>query len=82
MGVHVVNVAIRDISATGDVIINKNATIAEVATSSKEHRIIPDTTHAPNSANHPTVKQYLISEDSSGYNLVHMDQYFIITSDA
>ena len=44
-----------------------------------EHRVIPDS-DAPNSAGFPTVKDYLVAEDGSSFNLLHIDQYMIITS--
>jgi hypothetical protein len=47
----------------------------------QEHRVIPDT-DAPNSAAFPTIKDYLVAEDGAGFNLLHMDQYMIVTSDA
>jgi hypothetical protein len=46
-----------------------------------EHRILTDS-DVPNSAGNPTIKDYLVAEDAGGFNLVHMDQYIIVTSDA
>ena len=79
MAIHIVNTALRDVTPDGTVIIDKAATIGEVITSSKEFRVIPDVGHAPNSDNHPTVKTYLIAEDSAAYKLIYMDQHTIIT---
>jgi hypothetical protein len=45
---------------------------------STEQRVIPDATNT-NTANYPTTSAYLALEDLSGYNLVHIDQTYIIT---
>ena len=43
-----------------------------------EHRIIVDS-DVDSSANNPTIKAYLVLEDTAGFKLVHMDQYIIVT---
>lgn len=46
-----------------------------------EHLIIPDS-QIPNSAGYPTIKEYLELEATSGYELRHLDQSFVITYQA
>ena len=75
--VHVVYV--RQMQVVGGNVINKSeATIAQMANASMEMRIIPDN-DVPNSANNPNIKDYLVAEDGSGFNLVHMDNTIIVT---
>jgi hypothetical protein len=45
---------------------------------STEHRVQPDTT-IPNTAGHPTLKDYLELEATSGFKFKHLDQTYIIT---
>jgi hypothetical protein len=79
---------IRLVNVSSDnVIIYKNkSTIDKVINSSE---MLPrvfeyESGSAPNAASGddssaPSIHEYLNSEDSDGYNLVHLDQYFIIT---
>lgn len=43
-----------------------------------EQRIIPDTS-VPNSANYPTISDYLTAEATSGFQPVQVGQTFIVT---
>lgn len=80
MSIHVVNVGVFPVDATGHVIDkrSKNTTIGTMSSTSSEHRIIPDIAIST-SANYPTIKAYLEAEESAGYLLQHMDQSFIVT---
>jgi hypothetical protein len=84
MAIHVVNVGIFPVDAAGNVLEkrSKNTTLKEMMTANTEHRVIPDVSHAPNSAAYPTVKAYLIAEEAAGYLLQHLDQYTIVTRHA
>lgn len=57
----------------------QNVSIGETLRFSTEHRVIRDP-DIPNTANNPTVDDYIRAEDASGFTLVHLDQYKIITS--
>ena len=78
MAIHYVNVSTMHVNSLGGVLPD-NMTIAQRAHSDYSHRIIADAT-VPNSAGNPTIKDYLVLEDAAGFNLVHMDQYTIVTS--
>lgn len=77
MAVHVVYV--RQMQVVNDKVIDKNAaTIAQMAKASMEMRIVEDD-DVPNSSGSPTIKDYLVKEDASGYDLAHMDNTIIVT---
>ena len=53
-------------------------TINDVLNYEEEHRIIVDP-DIPNSADNPTIKEYIEAESTSGFLFKHIDQYMIIT---
>lgn len=55
-----------------------NKSLKEALNFTTEHRIIPDAS-IPNSANYPTIQQYLTLEAASGFQPVQVAQYFVIT---
>ena len=77
--VHVVYTSPQQV-LNGVVIQKSSATIAQVAKSDMEVRIIEDSTIV-SSTDNPNIKDYLIAEDAAGFNLIHMDNTTIITSD-
>jgi hypothetical protein len=78
MPVHVVNVQLVNVDASGSVLVNKTGTIAQVMTSDTDRRIAFNP-NVDNSADWPTIEAYLMAEDDDGFKLVHMDQYIIVT---
>ena len=82
MTIHTAKIGLVNVDATGNIVLKSSSTIAQIATSSTEHRILTDLTHAPNSANHPTLESYLTLEASAGFGLVHLDQTYVITQHA
>ncbi len=80
MAIHVAIVQRVRVMSNGTIIEgDSGADFMDVATSSVEMRVRPDVAHAPNTANWPTIKDYLIAEDGSGYTLRHMDNVYIVT---
>jgi hypothetical protein len=90
MAIHVAQVALlqRD-EVTGEIFNKESSQINKFLTQKQpvktrartfttEHRII-ESADIPNSTNNPTIKEYLVAEDASGFSLVHIDQTFIIT---
>lgn len=77
MAIHVVYVRQMQV-VNGQVIDKEDATIAQMTKASMEMRVVPDS-DAPNSANRPSIKDYLVAEDSGGFELVHMDNTIIVT---
>jgi hypothetical protein len=82
MAVHVAYVGLVPVDATGNIVVKNSSTIKTMMLASTEHRVLYDATYAPNGAGTPTIAEYLTLEDAGGFNLVLMDQYMIITSDA
>jgi len=78
MAVHVVYVRPMQI-VDGQVINKESATINQMSNASMEMRVIADP-DVPNSAGHPTIKDYLVAEDGSGFSVSHIDNTMIITS--
>lgn len=77
MAVHVVYVRPMQV-VNGSVVDKEEATINQMANATMEMRVVPDT-DAPNSADSPTIKDYLVAEDGSGFDLVHIDNTIIVT---
>ena len=81
MQVHVARVGFLKVDAQGNV-INKESpttTIKTHLTGSHEHRIIPNVSLIPNTANSPDIKTYLELEAGNDYVLEYMDQNTVIT---
>ena len=81
MAIHVARTGIVTVNAAGTVKPKTQMTIGEVGTSSSEFRVLVDTSIA-NTAGYPTVGDYLVAEAAAGYNLIHLDQTYVITSNA
>ena len=82
MAIHVAQICIIPISPSGSVLTpGSDYTVQQRMNASSEPRILLDAA-IPNSANYPNIPTYLIAEDASGYNLLHMDQTYIITSNS
>lgn len=84
VGIHIARTAFLPISRVTGSVVDKNAagtTIKDVMQTENRHVVLPDTSN-PNTANHPTVDQYLILEAASDYVLYHLDQNMIVTYDA
>lgn len=75
---HVARVGLIHTSPTGTTVNKNSAIIQEVLDATQEPRIIEDS-EISNSSNNPTIKDYLELEEDSGFTLVHMDQYIIVT---
>lgn len=79
MTVHVVTITPQTVYA-GTVTPKTSLTIGQAANSSSEMRVLPDAS-VPNSANRPSIKEYLEAEYTAGFKLVHMSNTLIITDD-
>lgn len=79
MAVHVAYIGMININSLGNVVDRTTASIAEVAASSVQPRVIYDATYAPNAVNNPTVEEYLTLEDSAGFTIVAVTNTMIIT---
>jgi len=75
---HIARVSLIPASPSGSIVNKNNATIQEVLNATQEPRIIQDD-NIPNSTGNPVIKTYLEAEENSGFYLVHIDQYMIIT---
>ena len=80
MAVHVVYARPMTV-LNGTVISKETATIAQVAASNTEVRVMADA-GIPSSAGNPTIKAYLDAEMVAGFELRHMNNNMIITYDA
>ena len=90
MAIHVAQIVLVHVdSITGEVFVKdssqmnkftspKSPTVTARREYSTEHRILPDAT-IPNSADYPTIPEYLTLENTGGYQFVHMDQTYVIT---
>ena len=79
MPVHVVYVRPMPVGPDGNVVDKNNASIAEMTMVDQEMRVVEDVAHAPNSSGNPSIKDYLVAEDGSGFSLAHMDNTIIVT---
>lgn len=78
--VHVVSLEMVRVARDGSVyhITNTTKSIKETLTFSTDWRITPDT-DIPNSANYPTLKDYLNLEAAAGFAPVQVTQNTVIT---
>ena len=78
---HVARVNNIPVSAMTGKTVNKNtATIQQMLTTSTEPRVMQDP-QIPNTANNPTIKDYIMLEAASGYIATFVSQNMIITYD-
>jgi hypothetical protein len=75
--VHVAYVGMVRVKPGGGV-IKKQSTIQENLSFETQHRVIEDNT-IPNTANNPTLKDYLELEVADGFIPNHIDQYVVVT---
>lgn len=83
IGIHVARITVGQRDAQGNY-INKNAAttkLKDVLDGTMHHLILPDATN-PNTANYPTIDEYLTLEAAANYKLQHLDQTFVITYEA
>lgn len=83
IGIHIVRTAFKGVNRVTGAVVDKESpttSIGDVMQTEHRHVVLTDTT-IPNSANHPTVDQYLKLEAQSNYILYHIDQTTIITYD-
>jgi hypothetical protein len=78
MQVHVVNIAPVNVHPLTGARVNKSQSINDVIMTDTAMRIIPNAA-VPNSANYPTLEQYLTLEAAGNYKLQHLDQTTVIT---
>lgn len=79
--VHYANIAFVAVSTLTGKVVNKddpNTTIADVMNTEHQHRIVYDP-DIPNSANSPSIKDYIQLEANAGFKVSHIDQTRIIT---
>lgn len=87
MAVRTAAIRLVNINGVGS-IIYKEDKIAQVMNSSSAMRVFEaEPGSAPNAAvdrarTAPTIHEYLNLEDADSFNLLHLDQTFIVTSDA
>ncbi len=80
VGIHIAKVAFLAVNPVTGQPIKRTGTIAESLKSEHRHVIIPDAT-IPNSANYPTIDEYLKLEAASDYVVHHLSQTTVITYD-
>ena len=84
IGIHIIRVNFVTVNLSTGQFIDKNgdtsnpATISEMLAISNEHRVLPDS-GIPNSANYPSVADYLEAEAADNYVLHYMDQNTVVT---
>lgn len=80
MAIHVARLGVFTTNQNGTR-IDKNdpsTKISDMLNTKMEMLVIPDSS-IPNSIGYPSIKTYLELEDSDNYQLVHLDQSFVIT---
>lgn len=89
MGVHVARMVLVNVDQNGNLMTKDGSKMKDFTTLSQtpvtthlgfstEHRILPDDA-VPNSADYPSLDDYLALEDTAGYKLKHLDQYLVVT---
>lgn len=81
MAVHVVHVDYINVNKNNDVQYKATMSISEATYVERQHRVLSNS-DVPNSANNPTISNYLNLEYNDGYHLKHIDQYLIITDNS
>lgn len=91
MAIHVAQIVLVQIDSQTGLPFTKDGSKMNAYTSPKsptttrarefttEHRVLPDTTNIPNSANYPTIPAYLQLEATGGFKFKHLDQTYVIT---
>lgn len=75
---HVVRMSLVQVLATGAIKTDNAMSIGEKITANTEVRVRPKST-VPNSADYPTIEDYIEAEGADGFVLVHLDQTYIVT---
>lgn len=77
MAVHVITHGLQRVTAEG-ALMPARATIQDRMNFDIQDRVFEDA-NVPNSVGNPTVADYIIAEEGSGFVFLHMDQTYIIT---
>ena len=77
---HVAIIATQHVLPNGTVVRKESATLKEMQLASMELRVLEDV-NIPNSAGNPTIKTYIELEGAADYQLVHLDQTYVVTQD-
>lgn len=77
MAIHFARISLMQV-LNNEVKHKNNMTLAEVARSSHEMRVIEDS-RIPNTSGNPDISNYLELEEEDGFTLYEIDQTFIIT---
>lgn len=77
MTTHYVTIGLVHIGPDGQV-LKKDSPIKRQLRFDTEQRVIPDA-NVPNSANYPTIQQYLTAEAAASFQPVQIGQTFIVT---
>lgn len=78
MSTHVVTIGLVNVDSVGNIVSKTSTTISNYMASSSEMRVQPNSA-VSNSANYPTISDYLSNELADGYSLLHIDQTHIVT---
>lgn len=80
IGCHVARINFETVNSLGVRIDKyaKSTTTGQILQTRSEHRIVADDS-LPNTANYPTVKDYILAEANDGYIVSYMDQNTIVT---
>lgn len=80
MQVHYAQIGLVRVKSDGTAynVSNSPLSIKESLDFTTEHRMIHDTS-IPNTANSPTIQQYLTLEANDGFEPIQVAQYFVLT---
>lgn len=70
----------KNSAAINQFLDRNDGTLSPKLSFSTEHRILEDAA-IPNSVGFPTIKAYIEAEAEDDFQLMHLDQYIIVTSD-
>ena len=85
MAIRTAVIKLVNINSVGNIVYKSQSIRDVIANLNNVHRIFEyENGSAPNAASDgditaPTIHQYLNSEDGDGYELIHIDQFLIIT---
>lgn len=75
---HVAIIATQHVLPDNTVIRKDTATLKQMQIASMELRVLEDG-DIPNSSGNPTIKEYIEAEGDDDFQLMHLDQTFIVT---
>ena len=76
--IHTAYVGLIQVAPDGTKVDKYSASIAEVQMASSAFRVLEDTS-IPSTINNPSIRDYLNLEAAASFQLIHLDQTFIIT---